>query len=140
MERSGEQSTSLVLQPAAQICERHHDVLAVNRAQLEPLVPGGYMPKLRALDVQLEIAVEGCADRDVGERELVADKKRPGRKDPVEHPKVLGTAGEASVDGRPVALGFWCAVVAPEDTIEEIGVERVFRTIHSSVHIGPIIS
>src|SRR5260370_18396260 len=119
-----------IVQWAAELSKRDHDMLAVSRAQLEPLIPGGYMPHLRALDVQLEIAVERCAGRDVGEREFVADQERPGRKDAVEQPEVLGTAGEASTDGRPVTLGFWCAVVAPEDTVEEIGLERGLRPVH----------
>ena len=70
------------------------------------------MPQLRALDVQLEIAVEGCAGRDIGERELVADQKRPGRKDQAVDERVAARFLLSTIRGLRVSAK---AGVEPKD-------------------------
>src|SRR5689334_4587615 len=61
-----------VVEPAAQLAERDHDVLAIGRSLLEAPVPSLDVRHGRQFDVDLEIAVERGADRDVGERQGIA--------------------------------------------------------------------
>jgi hypothetical protein len=55
-----------ILHPAAQFAEWNHDMLAVGGALLEARIPGGHVGQVRALDVELEIAVERGAGRNIG--------------------------------------------------------------------------
>src|SRR5262249_57285138 len=103
-------------EPAAQVGERDHDMLAVRRPLAQALIPGGHVRNVRTFDIELEIAIERRAGGNVRQREPGAGQERPRCQNLVQQPKMLGAAREFVADRGPVALRLWRGMIAPTES------------------------
>src|SRR5215472_1765024 len=100
---------------AAQLLERDHDSLAIGRALLQALIPGGKPRQRRPLDLHLVIAVEGRAVDEIRHGEPVAKEEGPALQQPIEDGIALAQRLDEARDGRLVALLRRCAHHRVED-------------------------
>src|SRR6185295_6894668 len=101
-------------QASAQLFVRNHDVLAIGRALLQPLVPFLDMRNFRNFGSHGEIAIKMHAARDVSERQAVAGNKGPRGQLGIKNAQMPLGALRKSADLVPVALILRCTPVAPE--------------------------
>ena len=91
----------LVVETAAQLVERNHDVLTICRSIAQAPVPCLHVRNRWSLDVELEIAIERGAGRDVRQRKRIAAQEWPVREHFLEQSEMLGAAVDLVADGGP---------------------------------------
>jgi hypothetical protein len=94
----------LVVETAAQLVERNHDVLTICRSIAQTPVPCLHVRNRWSLDVELEIPIGRGAGRDVRQRKHIATQEWPAREQSVEQSEMLSAAVDRVADGGPVSL------------------------------------
>src|SRR5262245_35097867 len=102
------------IQPPIKLAEWQHHVAAIGGALLQPRIPRLHMRDCRPLDLELEIAIERSAGRDIRQAERVAAQKWPVRKEAVQQLEMPRAARDLVADGGQVPLRLGRAVEAPE--------------------------
>src|SRR5579859_1001086 len=137
MSRRSRGLSACVLALTLQLVERNHDVLPIGRTGLQPGIPRRDVRQRWSFDVQFEVAVEGRAGGNIGQRRPIAAQEGPARQGRVENAELRRGLGQAGADRRPVSLCFGGAVVAPEDAAEESGLQGGLGPVHPAVDRGP---
>src|SRR5579862_6947551 len=92
---------------------------AIGLACLKPLVPGFHIGKSGPVDLELEIAVELGACRDVAEGEALAGDEGAAFEMLVEQAEENGAARDALPDQVPVSLRFRRSIEVPENAADK---------------------
>src|SRR5438477_5749471 len=127
-----------MVQPTMQFTEGDHDVLPVSSPFLKSSIPSLHLRYRWQIYFQFKVAVERSTSGNIRQTEYVAAEKSPARKNLIEQLKMSGAPSDFVANGRPVPLRLRRAVVSPEDTNQEIGLERRLRPIHPAVDLGSL--
>jgi len=94
------------------------------------------MRDTRALDVQVKVAVERCANRNIRQGKPVPRQIPMLRENSVEEPEMPGTAGDTPLNSQLGPLRFRSAEIAPEDPIQKVRLKSGLRPVHPPIHEG----
>src|SRR5271155_5355590 len=100
---------------------------AIGFAFLKPRIPGFHIGKVRPVDLEIEIAIELRARRNVAESQCISRDECTAAEMAVEQAEQDGRARYALADQRPIPLLFRRAIEVPEDATEERGLQLAKR-------------